>query len=136
MASEFPAAKRLIRRQLMLLICSLLVLKSCNEDRNEVLVRIRNTSDSNFTEMLVASGVPILDGIFFGEVAAASYSGYKTFPKAYGIAYVRLIAGGQERQLIPIDYVGERPLKPGRYTYEIGLSGSGPNDVTFAFRRD
>lgn len=108
----------------------------CSEDADEIRIRIKNTSDLPYTEFFVASGVALLDGTFFGTIAPGAYSEYKTFAKAYGIAYIRFIANGQERTFIPIDYVGESTLKPGRYTYEIGLSGSGPNDVTFAFRTD
>lgn len=108
----------------------------CSDDRDEVRIRLKNTSDQAYTESFVASGVALVDGTFFGTIAPGAYSEYKTVAKAYGIAYIRFVADGTERKLIPIDYVGEQPLKPGKYTYEVGLSGSGPNDVTFAFSTD
>ena len=134
--SSLCFAIRSMVRSVLISSMFFLLTTGCNEEVDQIRIRIRNTTDVSCTEVFVASGVPLLEGIFFGTVGPDLYSEYKTFPKAYGIAYIRFIAGGQERTLIPIDYVGKSPLKPGRYTYEIGLSGSGPNDVTFAFRKD
>jgi hypothetical protein len=82
-----------------------------------VLIRLHNVSDT--LEMRSAYGVFPEDTVLFGDIPARGYSEYRQVRRSYRYAYLRVIAGGREWSLQPTDFTGEKPLAPGRYTWEI-----------------
>jgi len=106
-----------------------LTLSGCSED-DRVLLRVRNSSDRDFEEVFVVSGEPLTAGKYFGNVPSGATSDYRPFDLAYSYGYVRVTSGGEEYTFIPIDYVGEKPLTPGSYTYVLGLSKSIPPQLS------
>lgn len=97
---------------------------------NGVFIRVQNNSDVNFEGVFVQTGNA---ENAFGSILARSSSDYKKFDYAFRYGAVWLEAEGQELSLIPIDYVGEIPLKDGFYTYRIGLSSANLTDATLVF---
>lgn len=95
-----------------------------------VYIRIQNNSDVNFSGVVVQSGNVENS---FGDILARSSSEYKEFEYAFKYASVWLEAEGQALSLVPLDYVGEMPLKNGFYTYRVGLSSANLTDASLVF---
>lgn len=111
----------------------ILFLCSCGIQDGEpdgIFIRVQNNSDVNFTGVIVQSGNA---ENAFGEVLARTSSDYKEFEYAFRYGAVWLEAEGKDFSLIPIDYVGETPLRDGFYTYRIGLSSANLTDATLVF---
>lgn len=77
---------------------------------DEVEIRVYNNSDYAFRDVVV-------NGVELGDVPAGEYSRYAEFEEAYHYGAVSATVNGKELGITPIDYVGETPLPPGRYTY-------------------
>lgn len=97
---------------------------------NGVFIRVENNSDVDFSGVIVQSGNVENS---FGTIPARSTSDYKEFDYAFKYAAVWLEAEGKSLSLVPIDYVGEMPLKNGFYTYRIGLSSANLTDAQLVF---
>jgi hypothetical protein len=83
-----------------------------SEDATEI--RIRNVSAFDYDGLQV--GVET-----YGRLPAGAETRYREFGTAYHYNYVRLDVEGDEMILQPTDYVGETPLGPGRFTYEVSV---------------
>lgn len=97
-----------------------------------VEIRVTNRSDRDF-DQVVATFDP--DRVDYGAVAKGATSDYRTVKQAYRYALVEVTAGGQTFRFHPIDYVGETPLEPGRYTYALNIEPS-DNTVTIDLVED
>lgn len=80
-----------------------------------VCIRVRNTSDFHFRSFNV--GFPN-QSIEYGNVDPGATSAYQITDRAYRYAYTEAFSGLRKFLLVPNDYVGERYLPPGIYTYE------------------
>jgi hypothetical protein len=88
-----------------------------------VEVRVANRSDRDFDQVDVTF---TSKKVSYGPVAKGATSEYRTVQEeAYRYALVVVTAGGEELRFQPIDFVGETPLAPGRYTYALNID---PND--------
>jgi hypothetical protein len=94
---------------------------------NGVFIRVDNNSDVNFVGVTVQTG-NIEQA--FGDILARSTSEYREFEYAFRYGAVWLEVEGMDFSLIPIDYVGETPLKDGFYTYRIGLTSPNLQDAS------
>lgn len=83
-----------------------------------VEVRVRNGSAVVMEDVRIwLSGGPVeYPTLEPGEVTA-----YRAVERAYRIATVEATIDGELQRLQVIDFVGEDPLRPGRYTYRLGL---------------
>lgn len=98
-----------------------------------VQVRVRNASGQDLTQIRV--GFPDGTRSGFGQLAPGAASDYvDTTGPVYGYAYVEAWVDGRKLVVQPIDYVGETPLAPGRYTYVLDVDPSG--DLTLALAKD
>lgn len=97
---------------------------------NGVFIRVQNNSDVNFKGVTIQSGNA--EGTF-GDILARTSSDYKEFEYAFRYGGIWLKAEGLDFSLIPIDYVGEIPLKHGFYTYRVGLSSANLTDAFLVF---
>ncbi len=96
----------------MLVLCLL----SCDLEKDPIHIRIRNASQYDFTNVEINTGQGTSN---YGNIKSGEKTNYKPFELAYRYAYIRLIIDNKEFILQPIDYVGETPLGPGRFTYVI-----------------
>jgi hypothetical protein len=88
-----------------------------------VEIRVANRSDRDFDAVDVTFTEK---KVSYGPVAKGATSGYRTIQEeAYRYALVVVTAGGEAFRFQPIDFVGETPLAPGRYTYALNID---PND--------
>ena len=84
-----------------------------------IQVRVKNASDRDFDQVRVI--FPQDQIVDYGPVPRSKVSDYRRATLAYRYAAVRVTVGERELSIRPIDYLGEEPLSPGRYTYALGI---------------
>lgn len=84
-----------------------------------VVIRIVNGSPFAFDEVEVNFSAQVEA---YGPLPVGGRTQYRPVGQAYRYAYVRVRSGGKTVVQQPIDYVGETPLAPGRYSYVIELT--------------
>ncbi|MEQ9167595.1 MAG: hypothetical protein RLO12_15155 [Fulvivirga sp.] len=82
------------------------------------MIRIQNSSDFKFQNVYVNTG---FEGHNYEDILPTNYSDYVGFESAYRYAYIQLEIDNRLYIIQPIDYVGEKELKPGKYSYVIGV---------------
>jgi hypothetical protein len=87
--------------------------------RGRVEIRIRNGSALDFEQVRVH--LPDEPEVDYGPVPRGGVTAFRATSRAYRYAGFTVKAGGQELSLQPIDYLGERELPAGRYTYVLGV---------------
>jgi len=99
------------------LLIPLLVFSSAAQDRPAVEIRVQNASDKAFDSVVVNfSGRQD-----YGRIASGEFSKYRTVGRAYRYARIQIKFGEETALLQPIDFVGESPLRAGRYPYRLTL---------------
>ena len=79
----------------------------------DVSIRVRNATGHDFDSVLIGFSGQRED---FGRLESRTNSEYRRFSEAYSYGYVRVVTQNRTLEMRPIDYVGEVPLVPGRYT--------------------
>ncbi|MGH7470587.1 MAG: hypothetical protein ACRENP_21790 [Longimicrobiales bacterium] len=102
----------------VLLVCQLTACSSILGPQ-DVRIRVRNASIVDFESTTLDFSNQTER---YGAVSAGATTDYRGVDRAYSYAYVEVLAGGQRYVMQPIDYVGEKPLKGGSYTYELNLN--------------
>ncbi len=90
---------------------------SCADD--DVHIRIENATSEEFNNTFVDTSIGGSHN--YGTIAAGDQSDYHAFTSAYRYALMTLDIGGEEYRFQPIDFVGETPLSPGKYTYKVEI---------------
>lgn len=85
---------------------------------DEVMIRIHNKSPYSMEEVFVSFPE---EEIHYGNILPGEESTYHEVAKAYRYAYIETVVDAKKLAVVPIDYVGESLLKPGLYTYELGI---------------
>lgn len=81
-----------------------------------IWVRISNRSSDDFERVTVT----FPDGKKeYGALRHGASSDYQQVEKAYRYAAVQAVVKGESLTLQPQDFMGEKPLGPGRYTYAL-----------------
>ena len=112
----------------------LVALTSCDAPfglSGEVNVRVANNSSFAFQRVEIVFPE---DQVDYGTVEAHGISEYAPVKTAYRYAYIEVQIGGEVLRIQPIDYVGETPLGPGFYTYQLNVTVEG--HLTLEFRED
>jgi hypothetical protein len=99
--------------------------------RGDVEIRITNASAFQFERV---DAVFPEDEVSFGAIAAHRSSDYRRVSTAYRYAYLEVQINGEELRIQPIDYVGEDPLDPGKYTYVLNVTVEG--HLTLEFQKN
>ncbi|HPZ87626.1 MAG TPA: hypothetical protein PLQ32_05960 [Flavihumibacter sp.] len=115
-----------------LLLLTVLTIGSCQKSNDTSLVEIRVTNNTRTTITHLAinpssifgsdSSSPI--GHIYGTVAAGASTDYKPYKSAYRFAEYSLEIDGKKYSAVPYDYVGEKLLAPGRYSYQLSLDAN------------
>jgi hypothetical protein len=114
----------------------LVVLAGCGKtflSNRETELRIHNSSNSLFDSVIVNS--PGGKQVYY-NVTSGTSSAYKTFSFIYSYAYIEVHFNNQMLKLQPIDYVGEEKLKPGKYSYRIGIVSNGQPYLSLECNKD
>ena len=93
-------------------------------------IRIRNITDSDFTEVFVDIGDGENEGEFmYGGVAQHSETAYHRFEKGYPDALITLKIGGVTYSTPIPDHTYAVPLGQGKFTYEVWVSSGTTLDM-------
>ena len=87
-----------------------------------VQVRVANRSTQDFDRVTITFPSGKMD---YGQLAKGAVTDYRPVEKAYRYAQVDAVVNGKSLTLQPQDYMGETPLAPGQYTYNLELDESG-----------
>ena len=96
-----------------------LVLAGCKSGTH---LRVRNGTEHDFQNVEVHTDLIRTNGIF-GNIPSGGVTEYRYFPEAYRYAFVTLSTKTKNFGLRPTDYVGEKPLGSGYFTYHLTLEG-------------
>ena len=111
----------LVKREIAILL-ALLFLSGCQgvqsgetcSGERHICIRVDNASDFDFESFKVNFSGQMVE---FGQVDAGQISAYRKVEVAYRYAATEAFSDERRFILQPIDFVGERTLLPGRYTY-------------------
>jgi len=78
------------------------------------MVRVANDSNVEMRDVVVRFPSQTEK---YGTVAANSETDYRQVRRAYRYGYVKAVVDDKEAVIQPKDYVGEKLLEPGKYTY-------------------
>ncbi len=81
-------------------------------------IRVYNASNIDFAQVTIRFPDHVET---YGPLMQGTHSEYRPTPMAYRYAHIEISAGDANYTLQPIDYVGETPLAPGRYTYRLSV---------------
>ena len=99
----------------------------------DVEVRVRNGSDRSFDDAALFLPKEILS---YSDLGPGETSPYSVVAKSYRIASAEVVVGQDTSRAQVIDYVGESPLKPGRYTFVLRLFEGSPPGLGIDFQKD
>lgn len=91
---------------------------------SDTRIRLRNASAFELTAVTFAPGAPRLE---FPRIAAGAVTPYRTVDGAFRYGYLDVLVDAEHRRLQPTDYVGERVIGGGRFTYVITIEGATRN---------
>ncbi len=97
--------------------CSLLLVSFMPDASPQI--RISNRTKLEITNIKV--GFP-LQTEEYGSIPPGGVTEYRVIRKAYRYAYIEATVDGKPAVIQPIDYVGEKELKAGRYTYVLRVN--------------
>lgn len=118
-----------------LFLIFILLMSACNtldpaEDSDALYIRVANSSPIDFNSVYLS--FPGAEHTF-GPIKSGRSSPYQKFEQAYRYGFIEVKSDHKSYVLQPIDYVGETPLKNGRYTFELDIQD---NHVTLNNKRD
>jgi hypothetical protein len=100
---------------------------------SETLVRLHNASGVSLDAVSATFSGHVAD---YGRIPAGATTDYRPAPGAYRYAFIAARVDGERYVLQPIDYVGEQPLGPGRFTYAIDVDRQNHSLTVTSARRD
>lgn len=84
-------------------------------------VRVQNATGVDLDEVRVYIPTSEQEPVAFGPIASGAWSEYRELSVAYRFMRIEASSVDASFGLQPYDFVGERPLSPGRYTYRLGV---------------
>ncbi len=82
------------------------------------LIRLHNASRYPMEQLRARFFSEMVD---YGRLEPGQMSPYQSVERAYRYAYLEAIVNGERRSLHPIDFLGERLLGRGRFTYRLSF---------------
>ncbi|MEZ4992953.1 MAG: hypothetical protein R2824_21195 [Saprospiraceae bacterium] len=103
-----------IKQLHLLIIIGLSFLLGNCEASHWTLIRVENATGHDITDVFVSDH-------YYGNVKKGGKTDYQIYEKAYHYASCTFNIDGVEFRLQPIDFVGEKPLKNGKYGYRLKI---------------
>lgn len=94
---------------------------SINPEMDTVGIRLSNVSDYLFEDIVVITWD---EEVAYADLPSEEVSDYEYHYRAYRYGFIELTIDCDTFTLQPIDYVGEIPLKQGKYTYQLDADES------------
>src|SRR5687767_5380837 len=112
---------RLVRHARWLAMGLALALASCQTIGGDgpSRIRVENGSEHVLSDVTFSAGH---EPLHFESLAPGERTEYVTVDRAYRYGFLEVFVQGERRVMQPIDYVGERPIGEGRFTFRIVLS--------------
>lgn len=114
----------MLKRIIVFLALTTLTLVSCKEKTSPegpTDIRIKNLSDVTFTSVTVNTSGGTND---YPELASGAYTEYKRFEKAYPIAEITAIIGGETYSTGTQNYNYQVVLGQGKFVYEVFIENA------------
>lgn len=118
-----------MKHLLSIIITMIIALPSCDK-ANDCFIAIENNSTYNIQSVFVDTSGGEND---YGTIPAKEKSDYKQFDFTYKYAYIRAIIDSAEFVIQPIDYVGERKHRKGRYTFRLDVVDYATRQLSMEF---
>ena len=96
-------------------------------------IRVRNASSMTFDEGVLYVH---MDSILFPGLEPGQTTPYQEVDRGYRIATTQVVTGPDTARLQVIDFVGEEPLDPGRYTFVLSFFEGNPRSLVQELRKD
>ncbi|HLR37676.1 MAG TPA: hypothetical protein VK084_06505 [Chitinophagaceae bacterium] len=93
--------------------------KQVHQESEQVYLRIINKSEFNFSSVVVSFGDKKQQ---YENIPSGEKSTYLKFKKAYRYGLVKVETDSSVYRIHATDFVGEQPLKGGKYSYILHLS--------------
>ncbi len=77
-------------------------------------IRVRNDSNLDFKDVIVGDKK-------YGDIKHGQATEYQPWNQAYRYAFVSLLAASKPKKIQPIDFVGEKFLGEGKFTYVLTI---------------
>lgn len=100
-------------------VCPNTIDSTCTIDDTLTNIRIKNGSRYDFCDIKMIA--PDGRSVDYGTLGAGQTTCYHTYKEAYSYAYLSLTTDGATYIFQPIDYVGERPLGIGKFSYVLDI---------------
>jgi len=114
----------------MLLLIGFLGCTPDTEELGPVLLRVKNGSSVTIQEVQINSnGAEAV----FGQLQPGEISDYLRMPHLYSLSLIHVKADTLDLALVPFDYVGERALEAGKYTYTLFIL---KDDLSYSVQKD
>lgn len=110
-------------RKSIILLMALFTILGCEKEKETevftggVLIRIENTSKFAYKDIKVI----LSEERSYGNLPSGANSAYQPFSIGYRFAYIEFKIDNKPFLIQPRDYVGEKPLEDGKYTYQINV---------------
>lgn len=99
----------------VLMLSFMLSLGACGKPR----IRVANDSDTAMADVVVRFPS---QSERYGTIPAHGTTEYREVERAYSYAYIEATVNGERAVLQPIDFVGEKLLDGGKYTYGLDVN--------------
>jgi hypothetical protein len=96
-------------------------------------IRVRNASSLTFDEGVLYVH---MDSILFPGLEPGQATPYQEVDRGYRIATTQVVTGPDTARLQVIDFVGEEPLDPGRYTFVLSFFEGNPTSLVQELKKD
>ncbi len=116
-------------KNLVTTITLMVVLVSCDR-ANDCLIAIENNSTYNIQSVFVDTSGGENE---YDAIPAKEKSDYKKFDFTYKYAYINAVIDSHEFIIQPIDYVGERKHRKGRYTFKLDVDDYASRKLSMQF---
>jgi hypothetical protein len=114
--------RHLVRGVLIMFIC---LLAACESADGPTEIRLMNSGAVPLQDVVVVFPDTTEN---FSDIAPGEATSFRTIPRAYRYAKIEAVVEGQPTVLQPEDYVGEKLLGRGQFTYSLSYNADAQSE--------